>query len=67
MAVGSYSPVKAGCPSVGKCQCTEEGMGGWVGSTLIEVRGGRMGQGFPEGKWRKGIIFKYLISGSLSS
>jgi hypothetical protein len=43
--------MKAQCPSVGKCQGGEAGVGGWVGgwmgvNTLIEAEGGAMGWEF---------------------
>jgi hypothetical protein len=47
----TLGPMKAQCPSVGKCQGGEAGVGGWVGgwmgvNTLIEAEGGAMGWEF---------------------
>jgi hypothetical protein len=53
----ALGPGKSLCPSVGKCQDREAGVGGWV-STLIGAGGGKMDRGFPEGKPGKGITFE---------
>jgi hypothetical protein len=54
MGVEALGPVKARCPSVGECQGRDAGMGGVVGSTLIETGEGMMGCRVPEGKSGKG-------------
>jgi len=47
-------------PSVGECQGGEAEGSGWMGegATLREAGGRGLGQGFPEGKSRKGITFE---------
>jgi hypothetical protein len=49
----ALGPMKAQCPSVGKCQDRKAGVGG----LLSRGRGHRIG-GFLEGKQGKGITFE---------
>ena len=49
------SPMKAQCPSVGKCQGREAGVGGWVGEHPYRSRGRGMDRVFQERKQGKGI------------
>jgi hypothetical protein len=38
----ALGPEGVRCPSVGECQRGKTGVGGWMGSTLIEAGGGEM-------------------------
>jgi hypothetical protein len=55
MAGEALGPVTARCPSIGECQGSEVGVGGW-GSTVIE--GKRWDRRFAEEKPGKGITFE---------
>jgi hypothetical protein len=51
--------VKALCPSVGECQGSETGVGGWVGGELPQKQGkGGWDRGFAEGKQGKEKTFE---------
>jgi hypothetical protein len=52
----ALGPVKVLCPSIGKCQGKEAGVGGLV-SRGWEVGWGCRGRRFSEGKLEKGITF----------
>jgi hypothetical protein len=39
----ALGPVKAQCPSVGECQGSQMGVGGWVGKHPHRSRGDRIG------------------------
>jgi hypothetical protein len=51
----AFGPVKALCPSIGKCQGQEAGVGGLVSR---RNRDGIQGEGFHRGKPGNGITFE---------
>jgi hypothetical protein len=54
MGLESLGPVKACCPSVGKCQGSGVGVGEWQ-DTPIERGGEGLNRGFSKGKPVKGM------------
>ena len=53
----ALGPVKVLCPSIGECQSSEVGVGGWMGG--LGSRGRWRGDWrFSEGKLGKGITFE---------
>jgi hypothetical protein len=55
MGVETIGSEKAQCPSVGKCQGREEGMGGWVSDHPYRSRRREEGiEGFQRGNWERG-------------
>jgi len=55
----ALGPVKAQCPSIGKCQDVKAGVAKWLGEHPHRSRGeGKWDRGVEEGKLGKGITFE---------